>query len=77
MGTKLIKDKYKIIKQLGAGGFGVVYLVKNKENQYFALKKLIENAQTKSTIKLLSELMNKLMKIESKYIIKYYEYFEQ
>ena len=40
MGTKLIKDKYKIIKQLGAGGFGVVYLVKNKENQYFALKKL-------------------------------------
>ena len=77
MGTKLIKDKYKIIKQLGAGGFGVVYLVKNKENQYFALKKLIENAQTKSTIKLLPELMNKLMKIESKYIIKYYEYFEQ
>ena len=77
MGSQSAKDKYKIIKQLGVGGFGEVFLVKNEENQYFALKKLIRNAQTESTIKLLPDLLDKLMKINSGYIIHYYDYFEQ
>ena len=78
MGSESANDKYEIINKLGEGGFGTVYLVKDKENQYFALKKLMINAQTESTIKPFPNLMEKLLHIgyKSKYIIKYYKYFE-
>ena len=81
MGSESANDKYEIINKLGEGSFGTVYLVKDKENQYFALKKLMINAQTESTIKQFPNLMEKLLHIGYKsryrYIIKYYKYFEQ
>jgi len=79
MGSESTNYTYEIINKLGEGGFGTVYLVKDKENQYFALKKLNINAQNESTIKQFPNLMEKLLDIgyKSRYIIKYYKYFEQ
>ena len=34
-------SKYKIIKQIGKGTFGQIFMVENNQHQYFALKKLI------------------------------------
>ena len=51
MGSESTNYTYEIMNKLGEGGFGTVYLVKDKENQYFALKKLNINAQNESTIK--------------------------
>ena len=63
---------YKIIKKIGSGGNGAVYLVE-KENNIYALKKItdlfhedIENYQ---------KLLNVLFKINNENIIKYYESF--
>ena len=79
MGSESTNNTYEIINKLGEGSFGTVYLVKDKENKYFALKKLNINAQNESTIKPFPNLIEKLLDIgyKSRYIIKYYEYFEQ
>ena len=61
---------YKIIKRIGKGGFGAVYLVE-KENKYYALKKITD--LTKEEIHNYQTLLNSLFKIKCKYIIKYYE----
>ena len=63
---------YQIIKILGKGGFGIVYLVQ-KENKYFALKK-ISNI-TKEKLIHYQELLDKLYQIKSEFVIKYYELF--
>ena len=44
MSIKIKTEEYKIIKQLGKGGFGEVYLVSNKkDNKYYAVKKILIN----------------------------------
>ena len=64
-------NRYEIIRRIGKGSLGQVYLVK-KENEYYALKKI-------SIYKIDSNLYNKkinvLSNISSEYIIKYYESF--
>ena len=61
---------YKIIKRIGKGGFGALYLVQ-KENKYYALKKITD--LIKEEIFKYQTLLNSLNKIKSEYVIKYYE----
>ena len=61
---------YKIIKRIGKGGCGAVYLVQ-KENKYYALKKITD--LTEEEIENYQKILNVLFKIKSEYIIRYYE----
>ena len=66
-------DEYKIIRKIGEGGFGDVYLVEKDNNQY-ALKKL-KFKLTKEELEQYQEILNILLKIKNENIIKYYDYF--
>ena len=68
-----MEKEYKIIKQLGEGGFGKVYLVK-KDNQKYALKKTI-NALKKDELEQIKKIIDILSKINNEYLIKYYKTF--
>ena len=67
-----MEKDYKVIKKLGEGGFGDVYLIEKK----CALKKfnkiLIE--EEKENIK---NMINIINKINNEYIIKYYDIYEE
>jgi len=67
--NKYIKG-YKIIKRIGRGGFGAVYLVQ-KENKNYALKKITD--LTEDEIKDYQKILNILFNMKSEYIIRYYE----
>ena len=53
-----IRDKYEIVKTLGSGGFGVVYLVKDKHTAaLYAMKELQKNRMSdEECMKLLQEV---------------------
>ena len=63
---------YKIIKEIGKGGFGTVYLIE-KENKKYALKKIpiyiLDNGQKEKY----TEEINILSTFNSEYIVKYYD----
>ena len=74
----MIKD-YKIEKRLGQGVYGIVYKVKKekeKDNNYYVLKQIslegLSEAE-KDEVKIEAKLLSK---INSKYVVKYYESFE-
>ena len=67
-------NKYKIIRKLGEGGFGEVYLVE-KNNKKYALKKIKDKLNEKD-IQQITKIINILSKINNKYIIKYYNTFK-
>ena len=49
----IVDDKYEIEKQIGRGGFGNIYLVKNiKDDKNYALKLLILERVSKGDINL-------------------------
>ena len=67
---------FDIIDELGKGGFGKVYLVKDKKGNLYALKIIKVNNLNDMKIKL-KEIKN-LATIESKYVISYKDsWFEQ
>ena len=72
---KSLRDSYNCIAQLGKGGYGKVYQVKNKiSGKLFACKKL-----SKLNIKNLEKFQREisiLMRTDHPNIIKLYEYFE-
>ena len=68
-----MEKEYKIIKMLGEGGFGIVYLVE-KDNKRYALKKSTK-ILTKEEIEQIKKLINVLSKINNEYLIKYYNIF--
>ncbi|MDJ0726494.1 MAG: protein kinase [Prochloraceae cyanobacterium] len=74
----IITDKegydYKIIKQLGSGGFGDTYLVESRErvpNQKLVLKRINDTNGSKTLAEeALLEELNKIKRIENDYIVK-------
>ena len=69
---------YTIIKELGKGTYGVVYKAKkNNDNNIYVIKQIsLEglNQSQKNEVKLESKI---LKSIQSKYVVKYYESFEE
>ena len=70
----IIWDKTNIIRKIGEGGCGNVYLIE-KDNKYYALKKYLFKL-TKEEIENYNEIINTIPKINNKYIIKYYDTYE-
>ena len=68
---------YKIIKELGKGAFGRVYKVKNKDdNKYYVIKKILINGASKEELDKIKNEAKILSKLNSEYIVKYYNSFE-
>ena len=75
--TNYKKEGYKIIKELGSGGFGKVYKVFNKfDNKYYAIKEITIRNEMKDKIKDIQKEADILSKFNCKNIIKYYDSFE-
>lgn len=77
-----IEQKYQIIKKLGQGGYGITYLTKGKDGDYYACKVIdIAKAQQNGTnVNDLQEEINALIQLSSNphcypYIACYYEYY--
>ena len=64
---------YKVIRPLGEGGFGAVYLVE-KDNKTYALKKLTKKLK-KEEIEEIKKMIETLSKINNEHLIKYYQTF--
>lgn len=63
-----VEEEYKIIKQLGTGSFGNVYLVESISGEKFAMKEII----TENKIIVQNEI--KFMKmLDNQFIVKFYE----
>ena len=69
------QNKYKIIRKLGEGGFGEVFLIE-KDNKKYALKKSKEKLIEKE-IEQYNNVINIISKIDNQYIIKYYYSFQE
>ena len=61
-----------IIKQLGKGGFGEVYLIQKNE-KYFALKKIPKSQLNEKKIDEINDMIIALSKLNNEHIIKYYD----
>lgn len=69
-----IKSKYKPLKVIGKGNFGIVFLVKNiMTNELFVNKRV--SAKTKEELKEIAKEVKLMSKIDSPYVIKLIEYY--
>ena len=66
-----VGSSYKIIKEIGKGAFGTVYLIE-KDNKNYALKKIHINNIDNQANKYQDEI-NNLSAFNNEYIIKYYD----
>jgi len=69
-------SKYKVINQLGEGGFGKVYkVIKEDENnsKYYAIKEIELRNESEESITSAKKESEILSKFNSEYIIKYYD----
>ena len=72
LGTPL--EKYEILKSLGEGSFGKVYLVKHKESQMIrAMKEILKDEETNEAD--IENEINILKKLDNPHIVKIYEFF--
>ena len=71
----IIKNKeYKIIKNLGQGGYGNVIQVKRKsDNKYYAIKEILIKNEMKDKIENIKKEADILSKFNSENIVKYYD----
>ena len=77
MSININSTEYEIIKQLGEGGYGKVYLVLNNlDNMNYALKEFPIKGETKDKIQEIKNEAEILSKFNHKNIVKYYESFE-
>ena len=67
------ENDYKIIKKIGEGGYGEIYLIE-KGNEKYALKK-IKSKLTEGEMNEYNKIINILSKMNNKNIIKYYTTF--
>ena len=74
--TLIINKNYKIIKELGKGGFGEVILIQ-AENEYYALKKINIKDLSKEEIETNKNEIKLLSSFNNDYIIKFYELYEE
>ena len=69
-------SKYKIIEQLGEGGFGKAYKVENKKDKnIYVMKKIPINTKNLEELKSIENEALILKEINSEYIVKYIESF--
>lgn len=69
-----IKNKYKPLKVIGKGNFGVVFMVKNiLTNEIFVNKRV--TAKTKEELKEIAKEVKLMSKIDSPHVIKLIEYY--
>ena len=64
-------QNYKIITKIGEGAFGKVFKVE-KDNKYYALKKIVITNLTKEEIDNYKNLVDFLSSFNNEYIVKYY-----
>ena len=69
-------SQYKVINQLGEGGFGKVYKVKKEDennNKYYAIKEIELRNESQESITSAKKESEFLSKFNCEYIIKYYD----
>ena len=71
-----MSDNYKVIKEIGKGGFSQVFLVKRK-NYYYAKKKINISNLNKEEIEKAENEIKILSKFNSDYIVKYYDSYKE
>ena len=71
MNIEIDYRKYKVIEQLGKGGFGRVYKVMN-ENKFYAIKEVNLEDESKESIAEVKKEAEILSKFDNEYIIKYF-----
>ena len=64
------EKKFKIIRKLGEGGFGDVYLIE-KDKKFYALKKT-KHALNQEEINQYNKIINVLKNINNPFVTKYY-----
>ena len=74
MSIKINKKEYKIIKELGKGGFGRVLQVSSKlGNEFYAIKVIPIKGENKEQIQSFQQEADILSKFNCKNIVKYYD----
>ena len=74
MSVKIDSETYKIKEVLGKGGFGIVYKLE-KDNKYYALKKILITNSTEEDISQIKKEIHILSSFNNEYIVKYYSSF--
>ena len=69
-------QKYKVIRELGRGGYGDVFLV-SKDNKYYALKKIFIKNLEKEEIENCYNEIKIMSSLNNNYIIKCYDCYEE
>ena len=75
MSININSKKYKIIRQLGEGGFGKVFLV-SKEDKFYAIKQLPIKNISEEKIEMAENEAKILSKIKNDHIVKYYDSYK-
>ena len=68
---KIKSEIYEIKEEIGKGGFGIVYKLQ-KDNKYYALKKILILNSTEEEITHIKEEVDILSSFDNEYIVKYY-----
>lgn len=68
-------DKYQILKELGSGSWGKVYLVTSSKNEYLVMKEVSMNHMDRKSRGLIQQEIEILQSFDSPYIVKYIEGF--
>ena len=73
-----LKSNYWMKGEIGSGGFGTVYLIRNRQTkEYFAAKQQPwSNYREKNYARKEASILKKLLNPENKYVVQFADYFE-